>query len=302
MGWPQGHQVVIEEALKYIGSASRSNLNTQFSNINKSFDSPCKLSAAFPTADAKLYIQSNEIEAGNLSGMSIFPMSQAIPTVVASSIDFQAKTTSGATFVITWPSSTVGQFRRAGLSLLSNGSINVSFSPEVATEGVLANPGTLFIPAALPLGWVDLECTEASGQFKTIGSATNIIENKTSSIRIHNFVGSSSGIDADVPSTQSIASGGTITLNQLYIQKAIVSGNAAAQTTSTTPFGTSPTWPDGAEITVIGNDDTNTVTIPHNDGANGVILNGPCVLEKYMQIKFNWYSTLSRYVESGRNF
>ena len=300
MGWPQGHQVIIEAEQDIIGSAARSNLNTQFSNINKSFDSPCRLSAAYPTADAKLYIQPNEIEMGNLTGISIFPIQKSVVTVAASTIDFQTQATSGATFVVSWPSSTIGQFRRAGLSLLANGSINVSFSAEVAVEGTLANPGTLFIDGAIPLGWVDLECTNVAGYFKTIGSASNIIENKTSAIRIHNFSGAIVSHSTE-KAQQDIAASGTISLNSIDNQVIPVAGAAGAQTASNTPFGATPPR-GGARVSLVGTHDTNTLTLTYNDVANGCLLNGSAVLKKGFFLDLIYVSALSRYIEVSRNF
>jgi hypothetical protein len=94
-------------------------------------------------------------------------------------INFQTQALSNvADFVITWPvSNTVGQFRRAGFSLIGSGKIQVIFSAEAATQGALANAGSLFASSGIPLGYIDLECTNSSGFFKTAGSVTNIIEN-----------------------------------------------------------------------------------------------------------------------------
>lgn len=80
-----------------------------------------------------------------------------------------------------------------------------------------------------------------------------------------------------------------------------VQGNSTAITMSSTdPFGsTDPV--NGARITLIGNSDTNTVTLTSSDAANGLVFNGDpdgttITLEKYSIAEFEYNSTLDRYI------
>lgn len=138
--------------------------------------SPLKLHAA-STPDSKLYFESNIID--TLEGQALVspPIKNQIQSVVASTIDFQTGLTTGASFNMVIPTGTVGFFRQAGFSLLSSGVIQVLFSNEAATIPALSNPGSLFSKGAIPIGYIQLECTNVLGFYKTAGSATNIIEN-----------------------------------------------------------------------------------------------------------------------------
>lgn len=173
----QNDQVANLAQLPSLGAAAMTQNLDIFSAIEKNFDQPLRMSAGFPTADTKLYFSANLKARGDGTSATTPPSKSNIPSVSASWIDFQSQSVSGATFDVTWPASTVGQFRRAGFTLISNGSIKVLFSAEAASVGALANPGTLFVKSEVPLGYVDLECTNVLGYFKTAGSATSIIEN-----------------------------------------------------------------------------------------------------------------------------
>lgn len=108
-----------------------------------------------------------------------FPAAGAsVPSIPASSVDFQTQLATGATFSVIWPTgSTVGNFRRAAFSLLSDSTVQIQFSSEGATLEDCPSAATLF-SAGTPLGWIDLECTATGPDvFKTAGSTSNIIEN-----------------------------------------------------------------------------------------------------------------------------
>jgi hypothetical protein len=194
----QGHQTVIESSQENLALPARSDLNAYAASQNLEANAPGKIHATYPIPDAKLNFTSSEVLSSDGSGKSISPVNNNIPTIPASTwIDFQLGTTNGATFIITLPVSTFGLYRRCAFSLLSNGDIQANFSIEAASIGTLANAGTLFSQQGLPLGWADLECTNASGKFKTIGSATNIIENSVSGTsRIHRFGSGAGGSSA----------------------------------------------------------------------------------------------------------
>lgn len=184
-------QSISHDVLANILGADSTQLKTLLQNLNKEINAPYRISATSPTADSKINFQASEIEAADLAGKNASPVNSQISSFAASTIDFQSGVTTGGTFSITFPNSTVGYFRRVGFSLDAAGTIQCLFSPEVSSFGSLANAGTVFISGTLPIGWVDLEATAASpGRFKTAGSATNIIENKVSaSARVHRIIG-----------------------------------------------------------------------------------------------------------------
>lgn len=102
-------------------------------------------------------------------------------------------------------------------------------------------------------------------------------------------------------SSTSLTGGGTITLGTGGQQFIIVAGASGAVTLSSTPFGTSG-FTDGMSIRLVGNSNTNTVSLSNNDASNGVILNGSATLFKYDMIELQYSSTFSRFVEVSRNF
>jgi hypothetical protein len=66
-------------------------------------------------------------------------------------------------------------------------------------------------------------------------------------------------------------------------------------------FGTIGNYKDGTRVTIIGSDDTNTLTINYNDAANGWLTNGSIELGKGISITFEYVSALSRMIEISRN-
>lgn len=104
-----------------------------------------------------------------------------------------------------------------------------------------------------------------------------------------------------VVATQAISASGTITLDSSLDQILKVQGDGAPVTASSTPFGTTPPST-GTVIVVSGADDTNTVTLEHNDSTNGCILNGDATLGAYDAITLVYNSASERYEELSRNF
>jgi hypothetical protein len=83
-----------------------------------------------------------------------------------------------------------------------------------------------------------------------------------------------------------------ISLNQSYR----VQGNSGAITMSTTPFGSSAPL-DGTLIELIGNSDTDPVSITWTDSAKGCVGNfGTLTLYKYEVAQFRYNSTIDRYI------
>lgn len=172
----KSHWIINEDGLAVLARAAGARLDGTFASIDATLDFPVRLYAA-ATPDAKLYFAPSQTQMGDGGGKSIGPMFSTVPTFVASTIDFQTGATTGATFTLSIPAGTVGFYRRAAFSLQPDGSMIVSFSAEVASIGSLADPGTLFSANSAQVGWVDLECTDIAGKYKTAGSSTNIIEN-----------------------------------------------------------------------------------------------------------------------------
>lgn len=152
------------------------------------------------TPDAKLYFEPSSVPTIEGTARVMPPLKSQIFSIASSWIDFQLQTTSGGPFIIAWPTSTVGFFRYVGFTLLSSGSIQALFTPEAATVGALDNPGTCFVSGGMPLGYVLLESTNASGQFKTAGSTTNVIENSVGGVSRVFCFGSGGGGSAEATS------------------------------------------------------------------------------------------------------
>ena len=164
------------QSFKQLGTTTGADLGSIVNKVNTELDAPLKLAATFPTANAVLNFQASKISTADGAKKALSPVKSQVHDLVASTINFQTQATTGATFVITWPTNTVGYYRRVGFTLIGNGNIQALFSAEAATQGALANPGALFVKSGTPLGYLELQATSTSA-FKTAGSATNIIEN-----------------------------------------------------------------------------------------------------------------------------
>ena len=151
------------------------------SELDAEVERPLRIYATEPTEDSNLNFTPHQVKRSDGTGRSVASVLGSVPSFVASSIDFQAQTTAGGTFNITFPASTVGQFRRCAFTLTSTGTLEAVFSAEAASVAALANPGTLFVLGD-HVGWIDLEATDVAGKFKTAGSATDIIENEVGGI------------------------------------------------------------------------------------------------------------------------
>lgn len=110
--------------------------------------------------------------------------------------------------------------------------------------------------------------------------------------------GSGSGGGAfTVQTSQNVAAAGTIAISLTKARQIVpVAGNAAAVTTSITPFGTGP-FKEGMEIEVVCTSNTNSVEIPFSDASNGCVGNFESItLNQYQKARFVWISALSRFV------
>jgi hypothetical protein len=170
-------------------------------SISRSLEFPLKLSAAI-TPDSKLYITKQFTIMADGSAKTISPISKLIPDFPDSTVDFQTQATTGGLFEIDFPSSTVGSFRRCVFSINGEGKIQGEFTNESATLIDLENAGFYFVDGHYPIGWVDLECTNAAGFYKTAGSLTDVIENSVGGVpRIFRIFGGGGGGSGDISQT-----------------------------------------------------------------------------------------------------
>lgn len=100
-----------------------------------------------------------------------------------------------------------------------------------------------------------------------------------------------------------IDNGDQVTLDQITMNQYVkVQGLLSATTINSLPFGNTITPQDYSEIVLVGYDDTNTVTIEHNDVDYGCLLNGNATLQKGYMLVLIYDNTLLRYIEKSRNF
>ena len=176
---PDSRQIINRAALSKVGAAAGTTQDSLNSKFNLLADAPLRPAASFPTPDAKLNFSNSLISTSDGANEVAAPVSGAVYDAISTPfINFQTQAVSNLSdFDITWPSpNVVGRYRRAAFTLESGGKIQVIFSAEAVTEGALVNAGTLF-GTGLPLGYVNLQCTNTIGYFKTAGSSTDIIEN-----------------------------------------------------------------------------------------------------------------------------
>lgn len=180
-----------------IGSAVGELLDDTVTRIAKHIDIPLRLYAS-ATPDQYLNIGASLVEAGDGAGKVSPPVDSALPVIAGGQIGFTAKTApafvkmDGLSF--SFPTTTVGRFRRLAFSVDGLGNLNAVWSAASATTGALTDPGLLHVQMpGVPTGYLDLEALAAAGTYKTAGSTTDVIENKVGSdIRIFRY-GSGSG-------------------------------------------------------------------------------------------------------------
>ena len=180
-----------------IGSAVGELLDDTVTRIARHIDIPLRLYAS-ATPDQYLNIGPSKVEAGDGAGKVTPPVDSALPVIAGGQIGFVSKTApsfvkmDGLTF--SFPTTTVGQFRRLAFSVDGLGFLNAVWSTAQTLVSALTDPGLLHAQAAgTPVGYLDLEALAAAGTYKTAGSATSVIENKAGSdIRIFRY-GSGSG-------------------------------------------------------------------------------------------------------------
>jgi hypothetical protein len=103
-----------------------------------------------------------------------------------------------------------------------------------------------------------------------------------------------------------LANGSQIQLDErIGMHTVIVQGNTGAISLNAVPFNTvgifGGAYLNGTIVEVIGNDDTNTVTIANNDAAGGAIANGDALHKKYSSSCWRYLSHFNRWVEICRS-
>jgi len=229
----------------------------------------------------------------------------------------------------------------ASVASILNGIIKIAQTVDAAATGAdvdLATPSTLyykFTNASLTSlrtivapstqgmllvitngvgGAIDIknETGTAADRILTGTGADLSLANNASLFLIYDFnssrwrvVGGSGGSSAGGFTTyanENISASGSITSStSVQMQMRRITGNGAAVTTSTTPFGAGGGWTDGTIIKLIGGSLSNTVTVPHNDAAKGAILNGACELALYDSLELQYDSTADRWIETTRS-
>jgi hypothetical protein len=172
----KSYWIINEDGLVVLGRPAAARLSEVNAAINADLDMPIRIHAAL-VPDTKLYIRQQSTPMGDGGAKSTGPLGTTVPAFTDSTIDFQTNLTTGSPISISFPASTLGRFRRCVFSLDNTGTLIAAFTPEALTVGALVNPGPYFLSGSFPIGWVDLECTNITGKFKTAGSSTSIIEN-----------------------------------------------------------------------------------------------------------------------------
>jgi hypothetical protein len=153
--------------------------------IDKDLNSPLRLFATHPVADAILNIEANRVDLSDGSKRASFD-STTMVEYLGASINFSTGaitgsglvTLAGAAFAL--PATTIGAFRRLVFAYnASENTVDSFFSDEAASQALLEDPAILYgSVAGTPMDYVDLEAVAAT-EYKTAGSAgaSALIEN-----------------------------------------------------------------------------------------------------------------------------
>lgn len=206
-----------------IGYAALEGLDSIVGRLSQHIDQPMRVYASSP-ASAVMNFGASEVQLGDGAGRSVGPLNDVLPVVVVGTINWQSGATTGPTFLVdgaafALPATTIGRYRRVVFVLQSDGSINLHFSAEQTTLGALDNVGPLLSGIdGQAIGWAEVEATAATA-FKTVGSATAVIENAVSGVaRIHRFgAGAGGGGSGDTSFKIQAVATPTATLKGGYI-------------------------------------------------------------------------------------
>jgi hypothetical protein len=98
-----------------------------------------------------------------------------------------------------------------------------------------------------------------------------------------------------------LTNGDQVALDEFSMNQIIrLSGAISAITLNNLVFSNRPQ--DGARIMLIGQDDTNSVTVNFNDVTDGQYINNSATLKRGYILELVWDLSLQRYLEIGRNF
>lgn len=131
-----------------------------------------------------------------------------------------------------------------------------------------------------------------------MGNFTRLVSGKLVS-----FPESGGGGGFTTYATEDVAEGASITSStSVSFQFRRVQGDSTPVTADTTPFGLAQGWTDGTIIRLVGQSDTNTVTIVNSDETDGAILNGTATLYKNNVLELQYDALADRWLETFRNF
>lgn len=128
------------------------------------------------------------------------------------------------------------------------------------------------------------------------GSLWFVYDLTTARWRVVGGAGGSSG--ATMGTNTTLTAGASLSISLIStLQNYLVAGNSAAVSLSTTvPFGSSAPA-DGTLVELVGNSDSNTVTLTYSDTAKGAVGNFSTIeLAKYQTASFRYISSIDRWV------
>ena len=203
LGALQTWQMVYEGALEIFDQPANTQIVNVIGAFEKQVQEPLRLYASSP-ADAILNIDPSSHVMENGTSTALSPASGDFDSYAGATLNYQTGAITGGSVLLegaafSLPACTVGQFRRhVWVYDVVNNAMDTKFSSEVVSEGSLENPATTMSTlTGVPIGYVDLECTNVSGLYKTPGSSTDIIENSVSSSpKIVQFKHSNDRLDA----------------------------------------------------------------------------------------------------------
>jgi len=178
------YEIVTLDDLFSIGLPKNAELDDIHRGIDARLTFACQLKATNPSPDAILNIGQMEVVLSDGRKQKL----AAEFDFTGATINVQTGATTGSVAAFTFPSASVGQYVRMGLSLNDSGLLVVSFNvPDAAVGGA----GEVVFDT-YPIGVVSLECTGGTA-YKGEGAASNVVENND----IIQFLASGGGGDGD---------------------------------------------------------------------------------------------------------
>lgn len=242
----QNWQNVQESSLPVIGTAARTSDEAIFAKVDKHLDTPVRMFATL-VPDGKLNFSSSAVEAGDLAAKTIPPIDDKLATSPAGSINYQtiSSPVTGITLTLTGaayahPTATVGQVIVGVFVRKNDGSLDCKYSaPDTQANTLALDVGSIFSSLdGLPVGFVYLQCTNVTGLWKTLGSVTSVIENKTTAgnviYRFGSGGGSGGGADKTYKVTSFSTTGATLKGGYAILDDGRVLSSGVGATSTTT--------------------------------------------------------------------